>query len=277
MYCPPNSPNRALSFVVAHSFGTCPSLVAWFLASCCWTPVERWAMTLRTASAFSSVVASSPSSFMAFRMELPTTTPSAMLATPFTISGEEIPKPTARGRSVALRTRSKNSSRSGGSSVRAPVTPVTETQYKKVVAMSARAAIRLSLLVGATRGTLDRPCLTQALLRAIPSSGGRSTTMNPSAPASLAFSHNRSSPYWIKGLTYPMRMTGTVSPISRAFLTMSRQVSMSDVPFAMATWLAAVMVAPSACGSVYGTPSSMTEAPPSCMAKRMAGVSSFLG
>mmetsp|Transcript_42447 Transcript_42447/g.102240 ORF Transcript_42447/g.102240 Transcript_42447/m.102240 type:complete len:253 (-) Transcript_42447:99-857(-) len=200
-----------------------------------------------------------------------------MFATPFTISGDEIPNPTAKGKSVLLRTRLMKSSKSGGSSDRAPVTPVTETQYKNVDAISVKAAIRLSLLVGATRGTLDKPCLMHALLSSIPSSGGRSTTMKPSAPASLVSAHNFSAPYWKNGLKYPIRTTGTVSPISRAFLTIAKHAGMSDVPPAIATWFVCWMVAPSACGSVYGIPSSMTDAPPSCMAKRRSGVSSAVG
>jgi hypothetical protein len=36
-----------------------------------------------------------------------------------------------------------------------------------------------------------------------------------------------------------------------------------------------VIVAPSACGSVYGIPNSIIEAPPSCIAKRIDGVSIF--
>mmetsp|Transcript_68006 Transcript_68006/g.102570 ORF Transcript_68006/g.102570 Transcript_68006/m.102570 type:complete len:227 (+) Transcript_68006:1143-1823(+) len=201
MYCPPHSPNLVALFSAAHSLGTCPSFVAWFSQlSDCFSPVTRWAVTSRIALALSSVEASSPSLSIAFKMALPTTTPSAMLATPLTISGVEIPKPTASGKSVFVRTRLMKSSRSGGSESLAPVTPVTETQYKNVEAISVKEAMRLSLLVGATKGTLESPYLMQALFNTIPSSGGKSTTMNPSAPASLACLQSSSSPYCKKGL-----------------------------------------------------------------------------
>mmetsp|Transcript_19268 Transcript_19268/g.55455 ORF Transcript_19268/g.55455 Transcript_19268/m.55455 type:complete len:292 (+) Transcript_19268:827-1702(+) len=133
MNCPPNSPKR-FSALRARIFsesppGTWPRAVAWNLAvSFCGQPVVKCSTMALTAAARWSVVASSPSASIVLRMAEPTTTPSAMLATPWTMSGLEMPKPTARGRSVLDRTRPTKSSRSGGSVDRAPVTPVTETQ-----------------------------------------------------------------------------------------------------------------------------------------------------
>ena len=60
---------------------------------------------------------------------LPTITPSAISPTAATCSGVPTPKPTATGTSAAARTRSTTSPSSGGSAVRSPVTPVTETTY----------------------------------------------------------------------------------------------------------------------------------------------------
>eukprot|EP00967_Tisochrysis_lutea_P077147 scaffold104680_cov23-Tisochrysis_lutea.AAC.2 len=69
-----------------------------------------------------------PPDSRALQMAEPTTTPSAIAATSATCSGVEMPKPTASGRSVCLRMRSMNLGSSGGRAVRAPVTPVSETQ-----------------------------------------------------------------------------------------------------------------------------------------------------
>eukprot|EP00962_Isochrysis_galbana_P055504 scaffold27277_cov90-Isochrysis_galbana.AAC.2 len=73
-------------------------------------------------------------------------------------------------------------------------------------------------------------------------------------------------------------MTGVVSPLATAALTKPRQ-SCSDtgLPPASATSFAFWMVAPSASGSVNGTPSSITSVPPSCMASSVSTVWSRLG
>lgn len=68
---------------------------------------------------------------MAFMKAEPTTTPSAMAATSLTCSNELTPKPTDRGLSVAVRTRSTNAFSLGGRPVRAPVTPATLLDAKQ--------------------------------------------------------------------------------------------------------------------------------------------------
>ena len=60
---------------------------------------------LRIALALCLVVASAPNFSMAFKMALLTITLSAIFATLLTISGEEIPKPIANGKSVLEGTR----------------------------------------------------------------------------------------------------------------------------------------------------------------------------
>mmetsp|Transcript_13628 Transcript_13628/g.32994 ORF Transcript_13628/g.32994 Transcript_13628/m.32994 type:complete len:248 (-) Transcript_13628:604-1347(-) len=132
MNCPPNLPNRLLMLSLAissatPSSGLRPRIVAWFDALFpCLHPALSSDTIFLTAVTRSAVVL--PAFCTALRMALPTTTPSPMLATLWTILGVEMPKPTARGRSVWDRTRAMNSPRSDGSSALAPVTPVVETQ-----------------------------------------------------------------------------------------------------------------------------------------------------
>ena len=64
----------------------------------------------------------------------------------------------------------------------APVTPVTETQYIKEPAFEAKYAMRLSEVVGDTRGIYDNPKAVAMDTNDEPSSGGRSTTTKPSIP-----------------------------------------------------------------------------------------------
>ena len=73
-----------------------------------------------------------------------------------------------------------------------------------------------------------------------------------------------------------MRMTGTLSPAALAAATVST-VFFRLIPCAIARTLAAWMVAPSACGSENGTPTSMMSAPPSCRASRAGIVASSDG
>ena len=132
MNCPPNLPNRLLMLSLAISSATAssglrPRILAWLTTSPpCLHPALSSDTIARTASTRSAVV--SPACCAALRMALPTTTPSLMFATLWTIWGVEMPNPTARGRSVLDRTRAMKSHRSSGSSLREPVTPVTETQ-----------------------------------------------------------------------------------------------------------------------------------------------------
>mmetsp|Transcript_14468 Transcript_14468/g.31800 ORF Transcript_14468/g.31800 Transcript_14468/m.31800 type:complete len:259 (+) Transcript_14468:1035-1811(+) len=201
MYCPPNFPNMEAGGAASGSWGltsgTFPRTEAWLDAADSWShPVTRWAMESRTLAAFISVVAPSLRASVFLRMALPTTTPSAMLATWLTCSGVEMPNPTARGRSVLDRTLWMKSERSEGSSVREPVTPVLDTQYRNVLAVLTRNSIRSSVVVGAMRGMRLTPSFSQARASGSPSSGGRSTTMKPSAPAALVAFARASRPYW---------------------------------------------------------------------------------
>mmetsp|Transcript_30831 Transcript_30831/g.47250 ORF Transcript_30831/g.47250 Transcript_30831/m.47250 type:complete len:261 (-) Transcript_30831:579-1361(-) len=203
MNCPPNFPNLFFfdnsSKSSSPPSGTCPNALAWFLGALGWTqPAANSATLLRTASARSSVL--SPAASKALRIALPTTTPSPIVDTCWTIAGVEIPNPTAKGNSVLERTRLIKSSKSSGNSFLVPVTPVTDTQYINVEAALDKYSMRSSELVGATIGTLDKPCFLQDFANSCPSSGGKSTTMNPSASASWASLHNFSKPYCKKGL-----------------------------------------------------------------------------
>mmetsp|Transcript_7998 Transcript_7998/g.18711 ORF Transcript_7998/g.18711 Transcript_7998/m.18711 type:complete len:239 (-) Transcript_7998:901-1617(-) len=132
MYCPPNRPKRARSPSFAISSATCssglrPNIVAWLATSPpCLHPELSSPTIFLTAATRSSVL--SPAAWIALRMALPTTTPSPMLATLWTMVGFEMPNPTASGRSVWLLTRAMKSDRSLGRAARAPVTPVVETQ-----------------------------------------------------------------------------------------------------------------------------------------------------
>src|SRR5206468_747374 len=80
---------------------------------------------------------------------LPTATPSAVPRSAATCSGELMPKPTTIGRAVWRRTRPTNSATSDASARRAPVTPVSDTQYTKPWAFGSNFARRSS-------GALDR-------------------------------------------------------------------------------------------------------------------------
>lgn len=82
-----------------------------------------------------------------------------------------------------------NSSRFGGSSERSPVTPVRLTQYTKPCATDAITRMRCSVVVGEISGMYEMPYLFASLLRNLASSGGRSTMMKPSTPATQAHTY----------------------------------------------------------------------------------------
>src|SRR5207249_2938295 len=75
---------------------------------------------------------------------LPTTTASATPRKDATCSGALMPKPTAMGSEVWRRTRATNSATSAPSARRAPVTPVSDTQYTNPRAAGTRRASRSS-------------------------------------------------------------------------------------------------------------------------------------
>ena len=58
------------------------------------------------------------------------TAPSAILPTASTCARVDKPKPTTSGTDMAARTRSMKAPKCGGSSVRLPVMPVMDTQYR---------------------------------------------------------------------------------------------------------------------------------------------------
>mmetsp|Transcript_14263 Transcript_14263/g.30125 ORF Transcript_14263/g.30125 Transcript_14263/m.30125 type:complete len:237 (+) Transcript_14263:1363-2073(+) len=155
------------------------------------------AMKLATASA---APFTSGASSTALQMAEPTTTPSAIEPTSATCAGVEMPKPTASGSEVYLRTRLMKSPRSTGSAERAPVTPVRDTQYMNELATEASCSMRSLVEVGVRSGTYERSYLDARLTNSKPSSGGRSTTMKPATPLALHSDMSRSSPKAKKGL-----------------------------------------------------------------------------
>src|SRR5581483_3011263 len=89
---------------------------------------------------------------------LPTTTPSTTLPSSATCSGLEIPNPTASGRFVTARTARTSGITLADNDSRSPVTPVRETRYTNPVEYSASRRSRRSVLVGAAKNTVSRPC-----------------------------------------------------------------------------------------------------------------------
>src|SRR5690242_7346857 len=104
----------------------------------------------RAATASAASLAEDAFSIFATSDE-PTTTASAIPPKTVTCAGTEIPKPTAMGRAVNLRTRRRLAGNSSGSESFAPVTPVREITYKNPVDTSAMRRKRSSVDVGAAR------------------------------------------------------------------------------------------------------------------------------
>src|SRR5262249_30180820 len=93
-----------------------------------------------------------PSTPRASTRALATMTPSApAFAIARTWAGVETPKPTATGTGDAARTSRTSRPTVDGSDVRAPVTPTSETQYRKPPDRLATQARRSGAVVGATR------------------------------------------------------------------------------------------------------------------------------
>ena len=91
-------------------------------------------------------------SSITFTKALPTTAASAFKHISSICDLLETPKPTATGKSVNFLILSTRSSPRDETSVRAPVTPVTLSQYTKPSHFSNERLIFLSVLVGAIRG-----------------------------------------------------------------------------------------------------------------------------
>ena len=85
-------------------------------------------------------------------------------------------------------------------SVRAPVTPVTLTQYTNPAAPAHAERSRASVVVGATSGISARPAACSVARTPAASSAGRSGMMAPSSPAAAASAQNDSMPYASTGL-----------------------------------------------------------------------------
>src|SRR5207302_187016 len=86
------------------------------------------ATSAATSSRSASARRPSGAAAIASSAALPTMTPSAMPRRAATCSGRLIPNPTATGSAVCRRTRPTKSRTSAPRAVRAPVTPVSETQ-----------------------------------------------------------------------------------------------------------------------------------------------------
>ena len=78
-------------------------------------------------------------------------TPSATGASCRACDGVETPNPTATGTGLISRTLRRNDLTPRGSDVRAPVTPASETAYRKPCERLATYGRRSSVVVGATR------------------------------------------------------------------------------------------------------------------------------
>ena len=79
--------------------------------------------------------------------------------------------------------------------VRAPVTPTSDTQYRNPPLRAATAARRSGDVVGATRYTTPIPASQATRSNGAPSSGVRSATITPDAPAAASASaRSRPSP-----------------------------------------------------------------------------------
>ena len=94
-----------------------------------------------------------------------------------------MPNPTASGKSVCARTRPASSSPRRDTSLRAPVTPVTLTQYTNPLAARQDAAMLASVLVGASNGISEIPQASHSAAKGPDSAPGKSTAIIPSTPA----------------------------------------------------------------------------------------------
>src|SRR5580700_9852524 len=130
----------------------------------------------------------------------PTTAASAMPPRRVTCVGCEIPNPTAIGKRVRCRTRRTNAGKSSGRASRVPVTPVREIKYRNPEDAAAIFANRASVEVGAARKIVSRLCARRIARYSPASSGVRSVTNTPSAPAFAASAANFSNPICKIGL-----------------------------------------------------------------------------
>mmetsp|Transcript_9566 Transcript_9566/g.58264 ORF Transcript_9566/g.58264 Transcript_9566/m.58264 type:complete len:259 (+) Transcript_9566:163-939(+) len=191
---------------------------------------------------------------------LPTITPSAPHDTTFfTCSGVEIPNPTATGLFEASLIVFTNVPTLSAMLTLAPVTPVTDTRYMKPSVSSAIFFILSNGVTGVARRTICRPAAVASGRISCVSSMGRSGTSKPFAPASTALLQKFSQPIAMIGLKY-VNMTMGALMCGETSASMLRTDSMGH-PFDSARVAAACIVGPSASGSEYGTPSSITVAP----------------
>ncbi len=115
-------------------------------------------------------------------------------------SGREMPNPAAIGSLVCRRTCAKRSFIPGGSSFRAPVIPVTVTQYTNPLECSQIVESLSSAVVGATMKTVSRDAARSHPATGSDSSTGRSGTMTPATPACAASAANRRGSWASTGL-----------------------------------------------------------------------------
>src|SRR5947209_9017369 len=97
----------------------------------------------------------SPPRSISSTMALPTTAASAFPFSAFKWSWREMPKPAATGREVRPLTSLSSAGIPSGSSLRAPVIPVTVTQYTKPLEWEQIVLIRSGGVVGATMNTVS--------------------------------------------------------------------------------------------------------------------------
>eukprot|EP00890_Picochlorum_soloecismus_P004707 jgi/Picsp_1/5237/NSC_02600-R1_---NA--- len=204
--------------------------------------------------------AGDPASPRALTNALPTMTPSAPQSLIcLACSGPDTPKPTAILLSVVSLRFWINPSTRDSVLPRIPVTPVRDTRYTNPILFSAICCMRGIGVVGVDNKTKSSPNEEATLRISEVSSSGISGTKSPEAPALLACSQNFSSPLAIIGLKYVNITIGALMDGDTFCITSNTLSRMT--PFFKARVAAAWMVGPSASGSEYGTPNSITSAP----------------
>mmetsp|Transcript_1332 Transcript_1332/g.3101 ORF Transcript_1332/g.3101 Transcript_1332/m.3101 type:complete len:226 (+) Transcript_1332:592-1269(+) len=140
---------------------------------------------------------------------------------------------------------------------------------------SAILVMRSMGVVGVDSSTRSTPFSLQMRDTSYVSSSGMSGISNPLAPAAAISLTNASTPFRRMGLKYWNSTTGALrSGDTRVSIASTLP---SVVPFSSARVAAAWMMGPSASGSEYGTPSSMTSAPASSRMRSAFSVASRLG
>ena len=150
---------------------------------------------------------------------------------------------------------------------RAPVTPVTPTQYTNPAAVEQMRSRRSGVVVGATSGMTATPAVCIASRISAASSSGRSGRITPSTPAAPQARAKASTPKLSTGLTYVITASGMVTPDAREARTWSSAI-VSVIPLPSATCPVRWMVGPSARGSLNGMPTSAARHPVCCAHRR---------